>query len=186
MRVAAHAHGGQGITDAIRAGLDSVEHAPWLTDEQIDMMVAHNVFYVPTLTVHTALQEFGKEAIGLGDAAWNWLMQVCDVRWDSLARAHKAGVKIVAGTDAGFYLCHGENGRELAELVKGGLSPMEAIVAATRTAAECLDMDREIGTLAAGKYADLVLLAGNPLVDIGIVQDETRIAGVFKGGKRVK
>jgi imidazolonepropionase-like amidohydrolase len=185
MRVAAHAHGGQGITDAIRAGLDSVEHAPWLTDEQIERMVEHNVFYVPTLTVHTFLKELGQKEVGMPDAAWNWLLKVCDDRWDTLARAKRAGVKIAAGTDAGFFVPHGENAAELAELVKGDFTPMEAIVAATQTAAECMGWEREIGTVEAGKYADLVVVDGDPLDDIGILRRADKIERVFKGGQTV-
>jgi len=185
MRVAAHAHGGQGITDAIRAGLDSVEHAPWLTDEQLEMMVEHNVFYVPTLTVHTFLKELGQKEIGMPDAAWNWLLKVCDERWDTLARAKRAGVKIAAGADAGFFVPHGENAAELEELVKGGFTPLEAIVAATQTAAECMGWEREIGTVEAGKYADLVLVDGNSLDEIGILRQPDNIVGVFKGGQTV-
>jgi imidazolonepropionase-like amidohydrolase len=184
-RVAAHAHGGQGITDAVRAGLDSVEHGVWLTEAQCELMAEHGTFYVPTLSVHTRGWELG-EAAGLTPASRNWLAQVIDARWVSLERARKAGVKIVAGTDAGFWMSHGENAQELAELVQGGLTPMEAIVAATRTGAECLDMSREIGTVAPGKYADLVIVAGDPLADIRVLQGSKNIVQVFKGGSKVR
>ncbi|MEZ4868671.1 MAG: amidohydrolase family protein [Caldilineaceae bacterium] len=186
MRVAAHAHGGDGITDAIRAGLDSVEHAPWLSDEQIDLMVANQVYYVPTLTVHTFLKELGQQTIGMSDAAWNWLLKVCDDRWDTLERAKKAGVQIAAGTDAGFFVPHGQNAAELEELVKGGFSPMEAIMAATCVAAACMDMTNEVGTLADGKYADLLVVDGDPLADISILRDPAKIAQVYQGGKAAK
>jgi imidazolonepropionase-like amidohydrolase len=109
-----------------------------------------------------------------------------DARWVSLERAKKAGVKICTGTDAGFWQCHGENARELEELVHGGFTPMEAIVAATRASAECLDMDHEIGTIEPGKYADLVVVDGDPLADVRILQDPARIVQVFKGGRALK
>jgi imidazolonepropionase-like amidohydrolase len=184
-KVAAHAHGGPGITDAIRAGLDSVEHGVWLSDEQADLMAEQGVFYVPTLRAHTSGMELGREGIGYSDLVWEWLLRVCDARWPSLERARRAGVKIVCGTDAGFWSYHGQSGAELEELVRGGLTPMEAIVAATRTAAECLDLDRDTGTVAHGKYADLVIVDGDPLADIRILQDPARIAQVFIGGEKV-
>lgn len=184
-RVAAHAHGGQGITDAVRAGLDSVEHGVWLTEAQCELMAERSTFYVPTLAVHTRGWELG-EATGMTPASRNWLAQVIDARWVSLERARKAGVKIATGTDAGFWMCHGENAQELAELVHGGFTPMEAIVAATRTGAECLDMSREIGTIEVGKYADLVVVDGDPLADIRVLQAGKRIVQVFKSGHKVK
>lgn len=186
MRVAAHAHGGQGITDAIRAGVDSFEHSPWLTDEQVEMMAERGCFYVPTLITHTRSLEFGKERSGTTPGLWNWLLKVDEDRWASLERAKRAGVRIAVGTDAGFLMYHGENAMELGDLVKGGLTPMEAIVSATRIGAECLDMDREIGTVEAGKCADLVVVDGDPLSDVSILAEEARITHVFKGGKRVR
>jgi len=184
-KVAAHAHGGPGITDAIRAGLDSVEHGVWLTEEQADLMAENGVFYVPALSAHTRGLELGKDGIGYDDLVWDWLVRVCEARWPSLERARAAGVKIVCGTDAGFWSYHGQNATELAELVQGGLSPMEAIVAATRSAAECLDLDRDAGTVDCGKYADLVIVDGDPLADIRILQDPALVSQVFIGGERV-
>jgi len=184
-RVAAHAHGGPGITDAVRAGLDSVEHGVWISEEQAEMMAENGVFYVPTLCTHTRGLELGQEATGSSDAGWAWLEKVCDDRWESLERAKRAGVKIAVGTDAGFWMRHGENAMELEELVNGGFSPIEAIVAATRTGAECLGMEEDIGTLEPGKYADLVIVDGDPLMDVGILQDPDRIIRVIKGGKTV-
>lgn len=183
-RVAAHAHGGQGITDAIRAGLDSVEHGMWLTEEQAEMMAERGVFYVPTLSTHTRGLELGPEEGGL---FWDWLVKMAtEVMWRSLELARKAGVKIATGTDAGFWMYHGENALELVELVKGGFTPMEAIVAATRTGAECLDIDRVTGTVEAGKYADLVVVDGDPLADIKVLADASKIVQVFKGGEKIK
>lgn len=185
-RVAAHTSGGPGITDAIRAGVDTLEHGHWLTDEQIEMMVERGTFYVPTVIVNSRSVALGKERRGISDAAWAWLQKVYEEKWDSLARAKAAGVKIAVGTDAGFVVSHGENACELEELVKGGFTPMEAIVAATRIGAECLDWADEIGTIERGKYADLVIVDGDPLSDIRILQDKSKIACVFKGGRMVK
>ncbi len=185
-RVAAHTAGGPGITEALRAGVDSLEHAHWLTDEQIEMMVEQGTFYVPTLIVNSRSVALGQEQKGATDAAWAWLVKVNEEKWETLARARAAGVKIAVGTDAGFVVYHGQNACELEELVKGGFTPMEAIVAATRVGAECLDLDREVGTIEAGKYADLVIVDGDPLADVRILQDEARIVQVLKGGKAVK
>jgi imidazolonepropionase-like amidohydrolase len=186
-RVAAHAHGGQGITDAVRAGLDSVEHGLWLTEEHVDLMAQNGVFFVPTLSTHTKGMALGQEASGSSDKVWTWLVEMTEnVMWRSLERAKRAGVKIATGTDAGFWMFHGENAKELEELVNGGFTPMEAIVAATRTGAECLDMAQDAGTLEVGKYADLVVVNGDPLADIRILQDKDKIVQVFKGGQKVK
>ncbi len=184
-RVAAHAHGGPGITDALRAGLDSVEHGVWLTEEQCDCMANQNCFYVPTLCTHTRGLSMGKEGTGSSDNGWAWLLKVGQDRWVSLERAHRAGVKICVGTDSGFWMWHGENANELEELVKGGLSTMEAIQAATRNGAENLDILGETGTIEPNKAADLLLIDGDPLADIRILQDSTRIVQVFKAGVKV-
>jgi len=186
LRVAAHAHGGHGITDAIQAGVDSFEHAPWLTDEQVDQMAERGCFYVPTLITHTRALDLGPDRPGTSPELWNWFLKVEEDRWASFDRARRAGVRIAVGTDAGFLVYHGENARELCELVRGGFTPMEAIVAATRTGAECLGMEDEIGTIEPGKYADIVVIAGDPLADISILTDKTKITHVFKGGVRVK
>lgn len=184
-RVAAHTSGGPGITNAIRAGVDTLEHAHWLSDEQIELMAERGTYYVPTLIVNSRAVSLGPGQPGLSKQAWSWLVKANDDKWSSLERAKKAGVKIVPGSDAGFQVFHGENACELEELVKGGFSPMEAIIAATSVAAECLDRPREIGTLEVGKLADLVIVAGDPLADIRVLQDPERIAAVYKGGRPV-
>lgn len=184
--VAAHTSGGQGITDAIRAGVDSLEHAHWLTDEQIDMMAERGTFYVPTLIVNSLAVALGPDQWGISERAWPWLLKANEDKWSSLERAKAAGVKIVTGSDAGFQVNHGENACELEELVKGGFTPMEAIVAATRLAAECVRLDQDIGTIETGKYGDLVIVDGDPLANIRILQDDRKITHVMKGGRMVK
>lgn len=179
-RVAAHAHGGHGITDAIKAGLDSIEHGLWLTEDQANLMADKGVFYIPTLSTHTRGLELGPNEEG---EKWDWLVKMCDKMWNSLELAKRAGVKIAVGTDAGYWMYHGENAKELFELVTGGFTPMEAIVAATKTGAECLDLSKDIGTVEAGKFADLLIINGDPLADITILQDKRKIIQVIKGGK---
>jgi imidazolonepropionase-like amidohydrolase len=185
LRVAAHTSGGQGITDAILAGVDSLEHAHWITDEQADLMAEHGTFYVPTFIVVAKALEMGQEALGYPDERWGYLTRAMDVKAQSLEKVRKAGVKIAAGTDAGARVCHGENARELEQLVKAGLTPMAAIVAATSVGADLLDMADLVGTVEAGKFADLLVVDGDPLEDIRLFQDADRIKMVMKGGKVV-
>lgn len=185
-RVAAHAHGGKGITDAIRAGLDSIEHGLWLTEEQAEMMAEHNVYYVPTLSTHTRGLELGKQGSGSDEGGWQWLVKACEDRWVSLERAKKAGVKVCVGTDAGFWMYHGENAHELDELVRAGYTPMEAIKAATSIGAENMDIADIAGSISVGKYADLILVNGDPLEDIKILQKPDNIVQVYKEGKPIK
>jgi imidazolonepropionase-like amidohydrolase len=113
------------------------------------------------------------------------LLKVNEDKWETLRRAKAAGVKIAAGSDAGFVVAHGESALELEELVKGGFSPLEAIGAATGVAAECLGMEQDIGTVEPGKFADIVVVAGDPLLDVRILQDKDRIAQVLIGGQIV-
>ena len=185
-RVAAHAHGGKGITDAILAGLDSIEHGLWLTEEQAKMMAEHNVYYVPTLSTHTRGLELGKVGSGSSEEGWKWLVKACEDRWVSLERAKKAGVKVCLGTDAGFWMYHGENALELEEFVRAGYTPMEAIKAATILGAENLDIANITGSISVGKYADLILVDGNPLEDIKILQKPNNIVQVYKEGRPIK
>jgi imidazolonepropionase-like amidohydrolase len=186
LHVAAHTAGGPPIEEAILAGVNTIEHGHWLTDRAIDLMLEHNAYYVPTLIVNTRNFDYDPQTLGVSDASWRWLQLAYDAKWGSLERAHKAGVKIAAGSDAGFLVNHDENAAELEEMVKGGLTPMEAIQAATSTAAALLDLQDEIGVLAAGKKADVVIVDGDPLADITILQREEKITYVFKDGRMVK
>jgi len=183
LRVFCHSSGGQGITDAILAGVDSLEHAHWITDEQADLMAEHGVFYVPTFTVVIRGLEHRKAQGVTGERGY--LEKAIDVKYQSLARVHKAGAKIALGTDAGFMVRHGDNARELEAFVDGGMTPMEAIMAATSVGADHLDMADLVGTIEAGKYADVVIVDGDPLKDVKILQDIDCIKTVIKGGKIV-
>lgn len=185
-KVAAHAHGGKGITDAILAGLDSIEHGLWLSKEQTDMMAERGVFYVPTLSTHTRGFELGKEGISGSTGSWNWLVKACEDRWTSLERAKTSGVKVCLGTDAGFWMRHGENALELVDFIKGGYTPMEALTMATLTGAECLGIENETGSITTGKFADLLLVKGNPLDDVSLLTQEANIVQVYKQGQPVK
>jgi imidazolonepropionase-like amidohydrolase len=183
LRVFCHSSGGQGITDGILAGVDSLEHAHWITDEQADLMAEHGVFYVPTFAVVIRGLEL-RQAQGITDER-GYLEKAIDVKYQSLERVRKAGAKVAVGTDAGFVVRHGENARELEALVKGGMTPMEAILAATSVGADHLDMADSVGTIEPGKLADLLVVHGDPLEDVTILQDLDRIKTVIKGGKVV-
>jgi len=185
LKVAAHTSGGQGITDAILAGVDSLEHGHWLTDEQVDLMAEHGTFYVPTFIVVAKALEMGQEALKYPDERWGYLTRAMDVKARSLEKARRAGVKIAAGTDAGARVCHGENARELEELVRAGMTPMEAIVSATSVGADLLDMADLVGSIEPDKLADILIVDGDPLKDICILRDTDRIKMVIKGGEIV-
>jgi imidazolonepropionase-like amidohydrolase len=181
--VAAHTSGGPSVTMAVRAGLDSVEHGHWIDEETADLMAEKGCTYVPTLLVNERNFDFTPEQMGVSLGGWTWLERAREDKWASLERVHRAGAKIAVGTDAGFMVTHGEmNARELEYLVQGGLSPLEAITAATRHGAELLGIDA--GVIAAGKLADLVLVEGQPDQDVRVLQDVSKLR-VFKDGKEV-
>ena len=182
-RVAAHTSGGPSVNMAVAAGLDSVEHGHWIDEACADLMAERGSFYVPTLLVNERNYEIGREALGGSDAGWAWLDRAREDKWGSLERVRKAGVKVVMGTDAGFMLPHGSmTARELEMLVQGGLTPLEAITAATANAAELLDIDA--GVLRAGAIADLLLVPGDPSVDIRALQNLSELR-VWRAGREV-
>jgi imidazolonepropionase-like amidohydrolase len=177
-RVMCHALGGPGLRLAIEAGVDSIEHGCYLDEdpELLPMMAEKGIFFVPTFTVYGFHRERSAPHIQARGRALH------SHHLESLRRALAAGVKVVAGTDAGGHE-HGNNAQELQCLVEAGMSPMQALQAATGGAAECLGLERDIGTVEPGKLADLVLVSGNPLQDITLLQQPQRILLVLKGGE---
>jgi imidazolonepropionase-like amidohydrolase len=179
-RVMCHALGGRGLQIAIEAGVDSIEHGCYLDEEPelLDMMAERGTFFVPTFAVYeyhrkSALAHVRERAQHLQEH-----------HAESLRRALAAGVKIAAGTDAGGH-GHPSNAMEIECLVKAGLTPLQALRAATGWAAECLGLERDVGTVEKGKLADLVVVAGDPLNDVAVLQDHAHIALVLKGGETV-
>ena len=175
-RVMCHALGGAGLRIALEACVDSIEHGCYLDEDPdlIPMMAERSVFFVPTLTVYAYHSE--SKAPHVKERA----RAVREHHVESIRRALAKGVKVVAGTDAGGH-GHPPNAAELQHLVQAGLTPMQAIQAATGLAAECLGAD-EIGTLVKGKRADLIVVDGDPLADVRVLQDINRIRAVVKDG----
>ena len=185
-RVAAHAHGAEGMKNAIRAGVHSIEHGTLLDQEALDLFLAHKTFLVPTLSAIQSGLEHGKSG-GMPDHAIEKCAMLVDSLRANFRKVAKTGVRIAMGTDAGTpFNPHGRNAQELRRMVHLGLTPMQAIKAATSSAATLLGLDQEIGTLEAGKQADLLLVNGNPLDDIALLEEPSRIEWVIQSGKTVK
>ena len=173
-----HALGGPGLRMAIEGGAGSIEHGCYLAEDPdlLKIMADKGTFFVPTFEIY----EFHStiSAPHMVDRAKS-LMQI---HQESMHQALAAGVKVVAGTDAGGYV-HGDNAREVELLVERGMPNMQAIQAATGWAAECVGLGKDIGTVQAGKLADLLVLDGDPLKDIGVLRDQGRFKLVIKDGE---
>ncbi len=173
-KVAAHAMARPGIENALNAGVDSIEHGIAIPDDLLDVMVAKGTYLCPTLTVTEYV------APGRG-GVWT---KIPAFHRDSFARALKRGVKIAFGTDAGGFAWDAINeAKEFEYETRYGMTPMQAIQTATRNAADLLDMSDRIGTIEAGKFADVVAVPGNPLTDITVME---RVAFVMKDGNVYK
>jgi len=184
-RVAAHAHGAAGMKNAIHAGAHSIEHATLMDDEAADLMRQHGVFMVPTLSA-LATTAASSPSCGIPADALGKARAMRTKHEASFKKAHRGGIPIALGTDAGTpFNFHGENAQELERMVKLGMSPMEAILAATASAATLLGIDQEVGTIEVGKQADLLLVDGNPLKKISLLRDRDKIVGVMQGGRWV-
>jgi imidazolonepropionase-like amidohydrolase len=184
-KVASHAEGLNGIKNAIMGGVDTIEHACILDDEAIEMMLKAGTFVSTTLVVMKAITQ-GQVRFPVSNYVIEKAKALTEVHFDSIHRAHEAGVKIVFGTDTFDLLRHGENAAEFRHLVEAGLSPMDAIKAATKNAAEAFDLSNEVGSIEKGKLADLLVINGNPLEDIRLLEKKDRIELIFKAGKVVK
>ncbi len=176
IRVAAHAHGTQGIREAVEAGVHSIEHGSILDEPTVALMKKKGTVLVPTLSA-------GEHVLRAADAGTLSKSSAAKARAiapkmrESFAMAYAANVEIVLGSDAGVF-AHGKNGREFTLMVEAGMKPMDAIVAGTSAAARLLGLS-DVGTIREGHHADLVLIEGNPLDDIARLE---RPAGVIKGG----
>ena len=185
-RCMAHALDTQGIKNAIAAGVRSIEHGVWLDDEAIELMRARDMYLVPTLMAPIQVLRQSDRS-GASRTGWDATRAeaMIEDHAGSFRRAYQAGVKIAMGTDSGVGP-HGQNAEELSVMVDHGMSPMDAIVAATSRAAALLGLQDRLGSVEAGKIADLVLVDGNPLDQIDILRDTTRISMVMKEGQVFK
>lgn len=182
-RVAAHVEGLSGAKDCIRAGIDTLDHGIELDDEAIQMMIDKGTFLVPTLLAPYNIGEHGVKG-GIPEFAVKKNLEVIKKHTQSFQKAYQAGVKIAMGTDMGTpFSRHGENAKELELMVNNGMSPMEVIMATTRVASEALGLESKIGTLEKGKLADLIILDGDPLADITLLQRKELIKLVMKEGE---
>ena len=179
--VMAHAQATPGIKNAIRAGIRSIEHGIYLDDEAIEMMLDRGTWLVPTLVAPRGVIDAADAGAAIPEASVAKARDVVETHRASFAKAVAAGVRVAMGTDSGV-TPHGENLRELALMVEGGMTPMQAIVASTRSAAELMGLEDELGTLEPGKRADLVVVEGDPL-DVGTLA--SRVETVYKDGERV-
>ena len=179
----AHAQGTNGIKNAVLAGVESIEHGHYLDDEVIGEMKRRGTFLVPTLVAPTWVLRYAERMPGiLLPQSIRKAKEVIDASRQSLRWANQAGVRIAFGTDQGVGP-HGRNAEELELMVEAGMSPMQALVAVTKTASECIHMADEIGTLEPGKLADLLIVDGDPLADISILKDREHLKLIMQGGK---
>jgi imidazolonepropionase-like amidohydrolase len=179
--VMAHAQATPGIKNAIKAGIRSIDHGIYLDDEAIEMMLARGTWLVPTLVAPRGVIDAADAGAAIPEASVKKAREVVETHKASFAKAVDAGVKVAMGTDSGV-TPHGNNLRELALMVEGGMTPMQAIVATSRSAAELMGLERELGTLEAGKRADLVVVDGDPL-DVSTLDE--RISAVYQDGRQV-
>ncbi|HNP35939.1 MAG TPA: amidohydrolase family protein [Woeseiaceae bacterium] len=179
LKVAVHAHGTAAINLVASLGVASIEHGSFNDAESRRIMKKNSVYLVPTLSVHDNIK---KDIVGAKEPMLGIMQNFRDKHGPGMLAAHKAGVKIASGSDAGVSQ-HGNNAHELEYYVEYGLTAEEAIVAATVNAADLIGMGDELGTLEPGKYADLIAVDENPLENISALMD---VAVVVKGGQIVK
>jgi imidazolonepropionase-like amidohydrolase len=186
-KTATHAMGTRGILNALRAGIDSIEHGVYLDEEAVALMAARNVPLIPTISALYFIETRGVEA-GIPAYAVEKTLMVKPYHLESIRMAREAGIPVAAGTDAGTpFNLHGQNLSEIKLLVDyGGFSPMAAIEAGTRVSARVMGLENKLGTIEEGKLADIVLVQGNPLDDIDILVKQENIRLVMKGGVLVK
>tara|TARA_B110000305_G_scaffold225406_1_gene271963 strand:- start:286 stop:1581 length:1296 start_codon:yes stop_codon:yes gene_type:complete len=167
--VAAHAHATEGINQAIRAGVRSIEHGTYLNDESIRLMVEHGTFYVPTIYVGDYYA--GTDKLLAQEKNDDAYLSYRDEWLEKIGRAHAAGVKVVVGVDLGGYNIEpNAYAREFATLIEAGLSPMAAIQAGTSVSADLLQWSDRVGRIQSGLFADLIAVPGNPLEDISVLE----------------
>jgi imidazolonepropionase-like amidohydrolase len=179
--VTAHAHGAEAIKAAIRSGVRSIEHASLIDADGIELAKAKGVWLVMDIYNGDYIDTEGRR-LGWPEEYLRKNIETTDEQRKGFRAAVKAGVKVAFGTDAGVYP-HGENAKQFAYMVRYGMTPMQAIQAATTVAADLLRWDKDVGAVAPGRFADIVAVSGDPLADITVLE---KIAHVMKGGEVVR
>jgi imidazolonepropionase-like amidohydrolase len=179
--VMAHAQGADGIKNAVRAGIRSIDHGIYLDDEAIELMKDRGTWFVPTLVAAQGVLDAAAAGVPLPPVVVDKAHQVVEIHRTAFRRAVEAGVRIAMGTDSGV-TPHGRNLRELELMVAGGMSPLAALEATTRSAAQLLGVDDDLGTIEPGKIADLVVVSGD-IADLSGLGE--RVEQVWKAGSRV-
>ena len=178
MKVAAHAHGKRGMDAAIRAGVDSIEHGTYLDEETIALFKKHGTYLVSTVIAGKTVAEMAKKPGALHPSVREKAARIGPLIQGSFARAWKGGVKIAFGTDSGVS-AHGENAREFGYMVEAGMPAIDAILSATRNAADLLGASDAVGSIQKGRFADIIAVDGDPVRDITELR---RVRFVMKGG----
>lgn len=184
-KVMAHAQGAEGIKNAVRAGIHSIEHGIFVDDEAIELMLEKGTFLVPTLLAPLAVIEIAETQGTMPEWGIKKAREIIEIHSENIGKAYQAGVNIAMGTDAGV-MKHGTNLRELGLMCNIGMTPMESIVATTKTAAACLGWEDRVGTLEPGKLADVIITKSDPLADIRSLEDADNIGLVVLDGRVVK
>jgi imidazolonepropionase-like amidohydrolase len=179
--VAAHAHGAEGIKNAVRAGVRTIEHGSYLDDEGIALMVKHGTWLVADIYNGDYTEEVGTRD-GWSEEILRKNRETTGIQRAAFTKAVKAGVRIGFGTDAGIYP-HGDNARQFAYMVKYGMTPLEAIRSATTGAAASLGRSQELGSIAPGKFANIIAVKGDPLENVDLLRS---VSGVIWKGRLVK
>jgi imidazolonepropionase-like amidohydrolase len=182
MTVAVHAHGSEGMKRAVLAGVDSIEHGTYMTDEIIELMKERGTFWVPTNMAGEWVAKKAAEPGYFPEIVRPKAAAIGPAIQETFRKAHAAGVKIAFGTDSGVSP-HGENAREFELMVAGGMPPMKAIQSATLVASQLLRIEDKLGTLEETKLADVIAVKGNPLDDIKAMHD---VVFVMKDGVAYK
>lgn len=178
MNVAAHAHGKEGMLRAVRAGVQTIEHGTYMDEVVMQAMVEEGTYYVPTITAGKFVAEKAEVDGYYPPLVVPKAREIGPLIQNTFERAYAYGVKIAFGTDAGVFL-HGDNAKEFGYMVEAGMPEMEAFLSATKTASEVLGMEDQIGSVAPGRFADLIAVEGNPVENISILED---VQFVMKNG----
>ncbi|MEJ6788238.1 amidohydrolase family protein [Brevundimonas sp. BR2-1] len=181
LKVAAHAHGASGIADAIRAGIDTIEHASLIDAEGIRLAVQHGTWLSMDIYNTDFTQATGTE-FGVTEDNLRKDREIGQLQRDNFRAAHRAGARMVFGSDAAIYP-HGQNAKQFAVMVEYGMTPAEAIRAATWNAAQALGREGDVGAIATGRYGDLIAVSGDPLADVRMLET---VPVVIKGGAVVR